>query len=59
MYTSLLKELICLRTGCTVEMEGCEIWGAGSPKMCSSVIIDSLGMSFRTLLSTTFSDAMM
>lgn len=58
-YTSLLKDFTCLRSGCTVEMESCEIWDAGFLKICSNCIKDSLGMLGRTLLSTTLLDAMM
>jgi hypothetical protein len=55
-YIILLNDL---RSGCTVEMESYEICDVGFPKLCSSSIEDSLGMSGKTLLSTSLFDAMM
>jgi hypothetical protein len=59
MYASLLNDFMCLRSGCTVEIGSCELWDVDFPELCSSDIKASLGMSGRTLLSTTLSDAMM
>jgi hypothetical protein len=56
MYTSLLNDL---RSGRTEEMDSCEIWDVGFPRLCSRSMKHSLEMSGRTLLSTTLFDAMM
>jgi hypothetical protein len=57
MYTILLKDFMCFRSGCAVEMESCERWDVGFPELCSSGISEAPGMSGRTLLSTTLLDA--
>jgi hypothetical protein len=45
MCTSQRNEFMCLRSECIVEVESCEIWDVGFPKVNSDDTKDSSGMS--------------